>query len=341
MHDVLNQVSHLERALEYYHTQEYTNILKDILNIKFSKVIFTGMGSSNYASIGASLFLNENGVNSMVISAAQLLYYCSNIIDNETLLIIVSQSGESAEIINLLDKLNKNVNVIGVTNIPESTLALKIKKCLYLNVEKEVTVSSRTYTSTLMVLNLLARNIVHKEESYKLELVSALESLKCFIEEYKNRESDINGYFENVKFISFMGRGPSFGSALAGGLFLKEASKFPCEGTDSAEFRHGPIEVVDKNFGAVVFAPQGKTGDLGIKIARDIAIKEGKVILITDQDNIEENKNIVILKYNNVDEYLSPIIEIAGVQFICNAAAKKLDIIPGEFRWASKITKEE
>lgn len=341
MQDVLNQGYHVKKALDYYFSSEFLDTLDKISRMNYSKVIFTGMGSSHYASIGASLFLNESKVNSTVISTGQFLYYGLNMVDDKTLLIIVSQSGESAEIINLLDKLEGKDNIICITNNPDSTLAKKAKYCLYLNVENEVTVSSRTYTATLMVTNLLARHLACYTEKCREDFRGAVESLNNFIEKYKHNLNDINTFLKNVKFISCMGRGPSYGSALAGGLFLKEASKFPSEGTDSAEFRHGPIEVVDESFGAVVFAQEGRTGSLSMKIAQDIAVKGGKVILVTDQDEGIQNKNIFIFKYEKTDEYLSPILEIAAIQLICNAVAENSGIIPGEFRWAGKVTREE
>jgi len=342
MQDVLNQVSHVEKALDSYFSSDFSDTLDKISKLNYSKIIFTGMGSSHYACIGASLFLNEKKVDSMVISTGQLLYYGLNIVDDQTLLIIVSQSGESAEIKNLLSKLDNKENVVGITNHPDSSLAKDVKLCLYLNVENEVTVSSRTYTATLIVTNLLARYITDcGREKCQEDFRDTIESLNNFIETMKHDQHNLNAFLKDVKFISCMGRGPSYGSALAGGLFLKEASKFPSEGTDAAEFRHGPIEVVDESFGAVVFAQEGRSIELSVKLAQDIAAKSGKVILVTGQDECIEDKNIFVLKYKKTNEYLSPILEIAGIQFLCNAVAENSGIIPGEFRWAGKITTEE
>lgn len=341
LQDVVNQGQHIKRALDFYSSFDFLNTLDEISKLDYSKFVFIGMGSSNYASIGASMFLNENKVNSTVISAGQFLYYGLNMLDDKTLIIIVSQSGESAEIINILNRLENKYDIVCITNNAQSTLAKKSKFCLYLNVENEVTVSSRTYTATFIVTNLLARYIAGCKNNCMEDLRDASESLSCFIEEYKDRCKDISEFIKDVKFISAMGRGASYGSALAGGLFLKEASKFPSEGTDSAEFRHGPIEVVDDKFGAIVFAPEGRTVDLSIKIARDIAVKGGKVLLVTDKNGIAEDKNIFVLKYEKVKEYLAPIIEIAGIQLLCVAVAEVSGITPGEFRWASKVTVEE
>ena len=341
MQDILSQVNHVENALNYYFSPRCLDILDKISKMNYSIIIFTGMGSSHYASISASLFLNENKINSIVMSASQLLHYSLNIVDNKTLLIVVSQSGESAEMINLLYKIGDRANVIGIINNPDSALARMVKYNLFLNVENEVSVSSRTYIATLVVTSLLARYLVHNEKECRAEFIGALESLKLFLEDYKNRLNDIDIFLKDVKFISCIGRGPSYASAMASSLFLKEAAKFPSEGMDSAEFRHGPIEIVDESFGAIVFAPEGRTGTLGLKIASDIAIKGGKVILMTDQERAIESANITVFKYKYVDEYMAPIVEVAGSQLLCVSAAKKTGVIPGEFRCASKVTKNE
>lgn len=90
------------------------------------------MGSSNYASISASLYLNKNGIESNVISAGQLLYYGLNSLDENTLIVMVSQSGESPEIINLLNKFKGRGNIVGITNILNSTLGKSGIECLHL-----------------------------------------------------------------------------------------------------------------------------------------------------------------------------------------------------------------
>jgi len=341
MQDILSQVNHAENALNYYFSSECLNILDKVSKRNYSKIIFTGMGSSNYANISASLFLNENKINSIVMSAGQFLHYSLNIVDNKTLLILVSQSGESAEITNLLYKIGDKANVLGITNNPESTLARIAKYSLLLQVENEVSVTSRTYITTLIVTHLLAKYLVHNEKDCRAEFIGALESLKLFLKDYKNRLNDIDILLKDVKFICCIGRGPSYASAMIGGLYLKEASKFPSEGMDSAEFRHGAIEIVGENFGAIVFAPKGRTSALSLKIASDIAIKGGKVILMTDQERVIKSENITVFKYKYVDEYLAPIVEVAGIQLLCLIAAKKIGVTPGEFRWISKVTTDE
>lgn len=339
--DVLNQVEHIEGAYESYKASNYLTLLDHIAQFNYSSVLFVGMGSSNYACYSASMYLKRHGIPSSVTSAGELFYYELNSIEENTLIILVSQSGESPEIIRLVEKLKDRSNVIGITNVSNSTLGRNVKLCLPLNVKEEISVSSRTYTTTVIMSHIVASCLINKKEECFASVKNAIDALRSFINTYKNKSEDLKNFLKGVSFVSCMGRGPSYGSALAGSLFFKEASKFPSEGTDAAEFRHGPIEVVDEHFGAVVFAPEGITGTLGVKMANDIAVKGGKVLLVTDQDVTVTNSNIYVLKYTLLNEYYAPIIEIAAIQFICDALAGISGIVPGEFRWASKVTREE
>lgn len=341
MEDVLNQAKYIEKAIESYDTDATMKLLDEIACQSYSKVIFTGMGSSNYACQGASVYLNGKGIDCCVVSAGQLYYYGLNCIDEKALVVLVSQSGESPETVDLIHKLKDRVNTIGITNAPDSTMGRNIRRCLYLNVPNEVSVSSRTYTTTVIMSYLVATSLVNYKKDCIIRAKKTVENLKKFIDDYKDKTDELAAFFKDVSFISCMGRGPSYGSALAGGLFLKEASKFPCEGTDAAEFRHGPIEVVDEHFGAVVFAPEGKTQDLTLKMAHDIAVKGGKVLLVTNQTLLSLPENIYVMRYESVNDFCAPILDIAAIQLLCSALAKKTGIVPGEFRWASKITREE
>lgn len=340
--DVLNQPADLTKAMTGYFSPAFFNTIQHIRNISYSQVLFTGMGSSHFGGIGPSLYLINRGIRSQVISTGQLLHYGRSLIDGDTLTVMISQSGESAEIVALLDKLKDKSKVIGITNNSSSTLAIQARHSLHLNVPDEESVTTRTYLATLIVTNLLARYLAGSEQAgARADFETAVRGLRELLDRYADRLEELKDFLASASFISCVGRGPSFGSAQAAGLFLKEVSKFPSEGQDAAEFRHGPQEICDDKFGLIVFAPQGRTGELGLRLARDIAAKGGKVVLITNIADVVNQDNLFVLRYAAVDEYLAPVAEIAGAQLVCNVLAERRGFIPGQFRWCNKITREE
>lgn len=340
--DIINQPNSLKKAFDFYFSKDYMEKFEAISKLSFSNVLFTGMGSSNFASIGASIILNNAGISSEVTSTGQLVYYKKRVIKKDTLLVMVSQSGESGETVSLLKELNSSVKTVGITNNLESSLGKRADFVLPLNVEDEESVTTRTYIATLCINYILSNTIAGMDrELIKENLINAADNLEEFIGKYKDFSEKLYEFFKDINFIEAAGRGPSLSSAQASGLFLKEVSKFPSEGIDLAEFRHGPVEIADHNFGCIIFAPEGRTSDLGIKMAKEVSSHGGKVLLITNTEFNSDSENMMVMKYGKMDEMLTPVVDIVGAQLLCNILADKRGFVPGKFRWSSKITKEQ
>ena len=116
------------------------------------------------------------------------------------------------------------------------------------------------------------------------------------------------------------------------------AVRYPALAFDSGEFRHGPYEMVDKDFRAVVFAPEGNTLQLQKNITEAIASHNGKVVFVTDTEVSFNNNNILVIRHGFVDERYAPIIEVAIPQLFANYMAIHRGFAPGVFRQSSKIT---
>ena len=152
-------------------------------------------------------------------------------------------------------------------------------------------------------------------------------------------------FCRDMKYICLIGRGDSLSSVRAGALFFREVVKFPALDFDSAEFRHGPMEMVQEDFYGIVFAPSGRTQRLSLQMAADIAAKGGKVILITDGgacgSAVLEQENVLPVMLGEIKEYASPILQILPVQLLANKLAEEKKIPAGVFRWGSKVMEVE
>ncbi|MBU3114745.1 SIS domain-containing protein [Clostridium lacusfryxellense] len=340
--DVLDQPVSLRNSLQTLISSGSIKTMNKLDVCQFEKIIFSGMGSSHFCNCAASSLLNQNGYISTVISASQLLHYELDSININTLLVLVSQSGESGEIVKLIENIPDSITVIAITNNANSILGKRGNYKLILNVPDEEAVSTRTYLASLIISNLLSKALVGQLSEHFIEEVSkSIDDLEDFLTSYKQTSSLINNFIKNPTYCCIIGRGYSLTSVHSGALFIRELAKYPSIDFESSEFRHGPLEMVNENFLALIFAPDGQTYKLNVGLALDIAKLHGKVILVTNRESEIINENILVISQKPCSEFLAPINEIAPLQLLANclAVAKKLEV--GTFLHCSKITKVE
>lgn len=346
LEDILSQDTQMQNALSCYRTGGVKEKLEKLAGMSITKVIFSGMGSSHFCAYGAGILLQQHGICAQVVSTGELIYYERECIDKNTVLCLISQSGESAEIKHLLELVGEDMFVIAVTNKEESTLGKRGNLTFALQVSDEISVTTRTYQSSLIMAQLIAAAICgEKPEAVLKEYEKTVSYMADYLKDYEEESNRLRDFCGNMKTVSLIGRGNAMSSVRAGALFLREVAKFPAIDFDSAEFRHGPMEMVQEDFYAIVFAPSGKTQELNIGLAKDIGEKGGKVFLITDEKGIREwrgeNPNILPVGLRETEEYASPLLQILPVQLLANVLAEEKGIPAGVFRWGSKITSVE
>lgn len=340
--DVVDQPESLRKSLEIFLSGGGVEQMKKIDGHRYEKILFTGMGSSHYCSCGASIHLNQNGYLSMVMSASQVLHYEMNLINEKTLLVLVSQSGESGEIVKLIEKLPNNITVVAVTNNPDSTLGKRGNHIFLLNVADEEAVSTRTYLSSILLMDMLAKALTGQlDEEFLNKIRKSIDDLEAFLKKQEEVTVKMKNLWGVPPYLCVIGRGYSLSSVHSGALFIREVAKYPSIDFDSGEFRHGPFEMIDAGFHAMIFAPKGPTYELNCGLARNIAQRGGKAVLVTNQKTELDHPNILVLEQNTSDEMLAPISEIVPIQLFGSYVAEAKNLKVGTFRWSSKITNVE
>src|SRR5664280_1071411 len=344
--EIFEQPQVLENTLNYYLQGEGQTELDKVSAIwkkgKFNEVIFTGMGSSFFAPQTANCILSKFGIVSSTINASELLHYHLPLLRDRALLICISQSGESYEVVKTLEKIPAGMTCIGITNEENSTLARKSSITLLSMAGREEMTSSKTYVSTLLVLSIFTRILTKKWKPGSMpKLNGAIEAVRTLInnrEEWLSPAMDVLGH---PPFVQIIGRGPSYSSVLQGALMIMEAARHPAAGIYGGEFRHGPMEMSKKGFRAIILAPLGTTYGQGIKLAEDITRFGGKVVLITNSLTGFNNPDIYVIVVPCQDEYLFPIPAIIPLQFIVNRWAVDEGHEPGNFTMGAKVTTTE
>ncbi|MCX6255792.1 MAG: SIS domain-containing protein [Bacteroidia bacterium] len=344
--EVFEQPKVLENTLNYYLHGEGQTRLEKVSVIweqgRFNQVLFTGMGSSYFAPHTASCMLSNYGIASHNINAGELLHYHLPLIREGVLLTCISQSGESYEVIKIMEKIPAGITCIGISNEENSTLARKSGITLLCRAGTEEMTSTKTYVSTLLVLSIFTRVLANKWKPGSIpELNAAIKAVETLInnnEEWMAPAMEVLGH---PPFVQVIGRGPSYSSVLQGALMFMEAARNPAAGIYGGEFRHGPMEMSKKGFRAIVFAPLGSTYEQGIKLSEDITKFGGRVVLITNSLIDFNNPDIYPVRIPCQDEYLFPIPAIIPLQFIVNRWALDEGNEPGNFTRGAKVTTTE
>ena len=341
--DVMDQPADLRASLAGF-LPEARKAASRIAATGRRKVVFSGMGSSHFCGRGAAILLESAGYSCTVLSCGELLHYETSLLDERTLLFLVSQSGESTEVVQLLDRVPTGCLVVGVTDFPGSTLARRADFPLLLGVRPEASVTTRTYLASVLLLDVVALLLADRfDDAAEASVHATFDGMEAFLAANADLAGRISRYFDAPASISLIGRGYSLSSVQAGALFYREVAKFPAVDFDGGEFRHGPIEMVDEAFRSIVFAPHGPTAALGHGLARRIAACGGRCVLVTDVafEAASSGRPTLVVALPAVPEFFAPLLEILPVQLHAAFFAKERGFTPGVFRWSSKVTLEE
>lgn len=303
------------------------------------RVLITGIGASMFASIPFEYFLCSQGIDAVVIEAAELLHYRKHAFQ-DAVAVVVSRSGESVEIARLLATLKGRQPVISVTNEPNSALAQAADVSLCVGSLPDEMVAIQTYTGTLLTLHLLAEIISDGPsaagDSFEDLQTAFAERVAAGFERLDKWDS----FLDAASPVYLLARGPSYASALEGALLLNEIAKAPAVGLPAASFRHGPVEVVDSRFQAIIFAPQGCTRELNLALGRDLSRFGGRVRLIGPSED-ENGECHLPCSVPPMTETLAPLFEIVPVQWAALRMAQLRGIAAGSFRYAPQVATDE
>lgn len=302
----------------------------------FRRVVLTGMGSSLYALHPITLRLIERGHTAQMVETSELVHYQRGLLDAATLLIVVSQSGRSAETVRLLKLSRRRCFTIGVTNTADSPLGTQADVAVLTSAGAEFSVTCKTYVTALAALGWLGDVLCGRNPARTLSrLRQAPPAMRSYLAAWKRHVRFLRRTLEGVEHLFLAGRGASLAAASTGGLIVKEAAHFPAEGMSAAAFRHGPFEILDKHVLVLVFAGDAKTRESTLRLVTDIRNAGGRSELICE----DATRSVFRLPARSLCP--RPLMELLPVQMITLALAAMAGREPGRFERAAKITTRE
>jgi len=337
--DIQNQPTSLARVL-LHHFGEGLPQLKEAALLLGSgrRVLITGMGASLFASIPLEVCLCSCGVDAVVVEAAELLHYRYQGF-RDAVVIMVSRSGDSVEVTKLLATLGGRLPVIGITNELDSTLSREANVILNVDNMPDEMVAIQSYTGTVLTLHLLGHAAVHRLDPAREEVEVLLPLLSQLIDSSLEEIRNWDDFLDSGATVYFLGRGPSYSSALEGSLLFNEIAKVPAVGMTAGSFRHGPVELVDQSFRGIIFVPHGRTAHLNLALAHELKRFGGRVQVIGPPT--KDTRDLDWRETPNAPETLAPLFEIVPVQVAAMRAAQLRGIPVGLFRYTARVARDE
>ena len=301
------------------------------------KIYITACGTSWHAAlIGKNLIERFAGIPVLVEYASEFRYN-KTLIDNNSVVIAISQSGETADTLAATKKANDyGAITIGICNVPGSSISRETDCGIFTRCGHEVGVAStKAFTSQISILYLLALKLSSAKKQISksamkahLDFSSSLTKVKSILKKENDIKKIANKY-KNASDFLYLGRGLNFPVALEGALKLKEISYIHAEGYPAAEMKHGPIALVDKNMPNVFIVPKDKTYEKIISNIEEIKSRKGKIIIITDsKEKILKDLAHDLIVVPKTNHYMFCILATIVLQLFAYyiAVGKKLDV---------------
>ena len=291
------------------------------------RIQIVACGTSYHAGlIGKFYFENFAGVPTEVDYASEYRYR-SPVLTEDTLVISITQSGETADTLAAMRLAKKKgAKVLTVCNVIGSTATREADTVIYTFAGPEISVAStKAFTTQLTVLYLLAlvfgreRGVIesHEFESRLKSLIEIPGKIESFLKTEREKETvrKIALEFYKSKDALYLGRHVNYPIALEGALKLKEISYIHAEGYPAGEMKHGPIALIDESVPVVFVATKGKVLEKVISNIEEVKARKGRVISVANPGigEVEELSDFVI-KVPEVEEFLSPIVNVVPLQ---------------------------
>jgi len=260
--------------------------------LRFDNVIITACGTSWHSALIGEHMMEELTRIPVEVEYASEFRYRNPIVNDRTLCIVISQSGETADTLAAMREAKKRgARTYGVVNVVGSTIARESGHGIYVHAGPEIGVAStKAFTSQVVALALLTLKIGRLKDVSVVrgkEIIQALHALPGQVQQILDRAPEIEALAEEFKRAQnflYLGRGYHFPTALEGALKLKEISYIHAEGYPAAEMKHGPIALIDEMMPVVFIAPHDSVFDKIVSNVQEVKARKGRVIAITSRD---------------------------------------------------------
>ena len=303
------------------------------------RVTIVACGTSFYAGMVAKYWFEQFARVPVDIDVASEFRYRAPVMEDGGLMIVISQSGETADTLAALRHARgEGQKIAAVVNVPTSTMAREADLLLPTNAGPEIGVAStKAFTCQLAVLAAFAANLARAkgrlDARAEKELVRHLSEAPAALNAALAYDESIQAMahlIAEARDVLYLGRGPDYPLALEGALKLKEISYIHAEGYAAGEMKHGPIALIDDKVPVIVLAPSGPLFEKTVSNMQEVQARGGKVVLVSDYDGVQAAGEgcIATITMPKVHPLIAPMVYAVPVQLLAYhvAVAKGTDV---------------
>jgi glutamine---fructose-6-phosphate transaminase (isomerizing) len=293
---------------------------------RIKRIHLVACGTAWHACLVGKFMLEEIAGIPAEVDYGSEFRYRSPLMDPQSILLMVSQSGETADTLAATDIARaKRAKILSICNVIDSSIARKSHGVLYTHAGPEISVAStKAFSTQLTALYLLAVALGRLNGKLKQtdarKLLRDLMHLPSWIEDALRLEDEVKELARELMHSQdflYLGRGVNYPIALEGALKLKEISYIHAEGYPAGEMKHGPIALIDEKMPVVVLAPRDRYFEKTIGNLKEVESRGGKVIVLTDDLKTSKEVSVFrLLTLPKASHYLTPIVMTIPLQLL-------------------------
>ena len=294
--------------------------------IQAKRVLIVGCGTSWHAGMVGEYLFEDLARIPVEVEYASEFRYRNPIVNEDDIVIAVSQSGETADTMAAIELAKgRGATIIGICNVVGSSIARITHAGSYTHAGPEIGVAStKAFTAQVTVLTLMALMIGHKRGTISgsnfYRLLNELDAIPDKVGRVLEKEEHIRNIASIYKDASnalYLGRGYSFPVALEGALKLKEISYIHAEGYPAAEMKHGPIALIDEEMPVFVIATKGASYEKVVSNIQEVKARKGKIIaIVTEGDTVVKGLADHVIEIPETPDPLVPLLSVIPLQLI-------------------------
>lgn len=341
--EIAAQPQALRDLADYYEDAEGQTRLREAVAACRDRriILFTGMGSSLYAPRVAHRELLTLGPTILVQDAGELLHFGMEQIRGEEILVAISQSGESAETRQVVQRVKGHIPILAIVHDQTSSVGAGADTILPIRSGEERSISSKSYTNTLAVLLLLSDALRGRDTRSTLgELRQLADLVENTMEHTDHQASGAVEFLGSLSNMHFIGRGADLATAGQWSLIIKEGADVFSEALSAGMFRHGPIELAGAGHAAAFICSRPHRPELTCGLAREVAEIGSKVLILSDTP-CKGNANLMNVVLPNPSPRCFPLLCAPFIELFVHHMAKLRGRRAGVFHNSMKVTVRE
>ncbi|WP_394958863.1 SIS domain-containing protein [Candidatus Allofournierella merdavium] len=275
------------------------------------RVILSGMGSSLYAMDSVRSYLTGHGIPCLSFSSFELSRFQFGQLDEHTLLIAVSQSGNSAEVVELVEKARQVTTVVGIYNNEGSLLSQMADIKLPILANKEVSITSKTYEITMLILNVIAHSLTGElDGGFWGEVDEAVDWITGWLADWEANSRPMYDFAQGIELFDLLANDSSLATARQLSLAYREGLHNCTAVWECADYAHGQYHSAKmaNRYLAQMFFPVLKENSKELKMFSFILEKGGRVMVFTSSD-LPARENVYVVKLPLLRRSLMPLLE--------------------------------